>query len=458
MDEEQKENAVRERERERELRHLMEHAREIRESYGHSLNAASGIMGISASSISRYETGKARPKDDFGNVYVRYLLSRQRVGSYPVLLAAIDRAGAASPFRLMPSIADSQVPGTGQEQEPAPVLTAAQEIKLARLAAIMEAESRPAPAPPGALEDLPSLVQWIIEQGGDPDNCSPELILTGALQCQRVVLADRQMALDWVSYAHPDKQRTCRQTVWEGFAEQMDNGEWGPGVDSPVMFDTEGWQRNGNHRSHAIAVKESDTPVPVYALNGCTEAMIRVIDKGTKRTDADTLRGIGVQNGSSLVAITARLMDWDTRTPVRGSKQGAPYSAQQKHAYAQSHPEVGLAIARTHLRTAHRPKYVTANTAAICYTVLARVDEPAASEFWDEWVHPSDREGLFEVLEERLERLRRGTLTTTDRCSDSVVEILATVCWAWNHWRDGTLVTQVRLPRPLSNQNFPWPH
>lgn len=105
-----------------------------------------------------------------------------------------------------------------------------------------------------------------------------------------------------------DKNRHLRATHAEGLAKSMDEGLWHFNGDT-VRFTKDGNLADGQHRLEATV--KSGIPLVALVVLGLSEEAFTTIDKGIKRSSADSLSLAGFHNATTLAAGMRLFMRWE---------------------------------------------------------------------------------------------------------------------------------------------------
>ena len=126
----------------------------------------------------------------------------------------------------------------------------------------------------------------------------------------------------------PDYQRSSSALVVAEYAKDMIDGRWVEGTGDTIRFNKQGQMIDGQHR--CLAVIESGVSIYVTIIEGLDDEVYLVLDKGRKRTVADS---IGGKNANARAAIAKTIIALNNGTPVASvlsgnlSKKNNPISA-----------------------------------------------------------------------------------------------------------------------------------
>jgi len=99
----------------------------------------------------------------------------------------------------------------------------------------------------------------------------------------------------------PDYQRNTSRDLVLNYQGKMVRNEWVLLASDPLCIDTNSQLSNGQHRLNAVL--ESGLPQPFYVAYGVAPELYSKMDRGKRRTTADTLHGAGEKNAGKLAAL-----------------------------------------------------------------------------------------------------------------------------------------------------------
>lgn len=149
-----------------------------------------------------------------------------------------------------------------------------------------------------------------------------------------------ELAREWLE-TMPEYQRKASAVVVAEYAKDMGDGRWIEGTGDAIRFNKQGQMIDGQHR--CLAVIESGVSIVVTIIEGLDDEVYLVLDKGRKRTAADT---IGGKNANVRAAIAKALIALSNGTPVASilsgntSKKNSPISATEAAEVAKSKEDV----------------------------------------------------------------------------------------------------------------------
>lgn len=244
------------------------------------------------------------------------------------------------------------------------------------------------------------------------------------------------------------RNRNLRQADVEKYARDMRAGRW-QFTGEAIKFSKTGVLLDGQHRLHAIV--KAGVPVKTLVIWGIDDPAQHVMDTGAKRTPGDALSLNGVKS-APLCAAGARLaILWETGLLFRDRKQQQVTNSEIEEWLA-ANPGFHTSVARANaIRTrVDCPPSVL----AAAHWRFSQIDAAATDEFF---TGLATRAGLEDgspilTLDRKLSDIRRRREETSQR------DYLAYIVAAWNHWRKGRLVSNLRRSGGRwTAENFPTP-
>lgn len=250
-------------------------------------------------------------------------------------------------------------------------------------------------------------------------------------------------AAQWLK-DHKGPNRPLSPT-WRDLRRKIDQGLWEINGET-VVFSSEGFLLNGQHRLTAIASGEE--PVCVLVVYGVDPAAFSTYDQNKKRNRADILAIVGYEN----VTLLASALGWVERYYARHMEYTGfkPLSNEQVPISIEHYPElaesVKVAVGDWKRCSLQIPPSVLAAT----HYILNREDSAGAKAFFDQVVKELRlEEGSWEyLLRDRLKSMDRST-----KRHDSVHK-MALVLKAWKNVVSGQPVGKQLQWR--STEPFPY--
>lgn len=252
-------------------------------------------------------------------------------------------------------------------------------------------------------------------------------------------MVDSETAEKWLD--SNTNNRRLRKSLVNSYARDMRAGNWKLAGD-PIRFDGEGTLLDGQHRLKAIV--ESGVTQSMLVVRGLDKDAQAVMDIGGKRNAADALRLRGKTGDVKDVASIARsVLMFET-----GERPTSPQIVQ----FCEDNYDA-LVLASDSGREVTKAGLRGGSLFGAAAFLLNIVDQAATEEFMNKLVTGADMSRGHPVLALR-NRFIQG-MPATSRDLTSLRTNLAYVFRAWNHWRDGRSVQQLRV---AANDTYPIPH
>ncbi len=254
-----------------------------------------------------------------------------------------------------------------------------------------------------------------------------------------ITLVDPKTAADWLE--SNTNNRRLRKMLVSSYARDMSAGNWQLAGD-PIRFAADGTLLDGQHRLQAIT--ESGVTLPMFVIRGLDKDSQAVMDIGGKRNAADALRLRGKDGDVKDIASIARsVLMFETRE--RPTSPQIVRFCEENYEALRLASEMGREVSAAGLRGGS-----LFGTAAF---LLSIVDQKATEEFMAKLVTGADMSKGHPILALR-NRFIQG-MPATSRDSSSLRTNLAYIFRAWNYWRDGRTVQQLRV---AATDTYPIPH
>lgn len=249
-----------------------------------------------------------------------------------------------------------------------------------------------------------------------------------------------QVAGDWLNLNQ--NNRKLRETRAEGFARDMANGDWDEAVVNGIHFISEdGLLGDGQHRLRAIEI--SGLPQWFYVQRVSRKAIVKAVDRGTKRNVTDGLHFEGVTSNAVQAAIARKVLTLRAGYAPGAGGQYRPTDGEIHDALTGEYGPIIVEAERV-ASLIRREKGLAARTSAIgiAYFSAALIDRKGAQEFFVTQLAHS--EGLIKnspanALRRRMKNAAPGSMSDTEQYNYIV--------HAWNHYREGTTLERLQAPR-----------
>jgi len=259
--------------------------------------------------------------------------------------------------------------------------------------------------------------------------------------------------------------RTLREARVLQHSQVLQRGEWELTGDA-IVFDEDGTLLNGQHRLSAVVV--TGIPARFIVLRGVPSKAQEVFDSGLARTLGDQLqrRGVPYYTYVSSALFWLHRMSYAEKTGIAHYAEPSmrPSFRQLLSLYdrnkglAEEAPKIGKHVNNLKVR---------AGATLAVYHRLKKIDDPNIDQevdiFFNSWLTGQGMDGTGLKANDAIWRLREWTLDdaakrhTRGRAPD--YRFVAYVITAWNKWRDGEPVRQLKwVYTPTSRMAWPVPH
>lgn len=242
----------------------------------------------------------------------------------------------------------------------------------------------------------------------------------------RRVLVTPELAEQWL--AENKKNRALRRAYIQQLAAAIRRGEWRFNGDA-VRFDRNDDLLDGQHRLHAII--EAGQAVEMLVIRDLDTETRETIDRGLRRTLADTLTLRGVTSARSMAATLVWIHRFDTGRPTTTQSDGYP-SPTQLLALVEQHPNIRDSLRIEQLIKQAPFRYPPSLAVALHYKMSA-IDAEAADVFFDRLASGSELLSTDPIL------LLRNLLirNSSQRLRQPSYALAAYTIKAWKAWRAG---------------------
>lgn len=246
------------------------------------------------------------------------------------------------------------------------------------------------------------------------------------------------IAANWLE--HNTKNRKISEPTLNKYVNALTEGSYRFNGDA-IRFSVDGRLLDAQHR--LTACTETGIGFESVVVWGIEPEAQITMDRGKKRTLVDHLRIMGEQSTKELATVLNLAVAWD-----RGERFGIGYrtsvSYEEAYQYLIDNPNIRASIdmigiiGYSKVRKIINPAYF-----AFLHWVLSRIDSNDADDFLEKVASNRYVESELEAtykLSNRLEDLRN------DR-ADKPQEVIPLALKAWNYYRDGEPVKQLRIRR-----------
>lgn len=244
------------------------------------------------------------------------------------------------------------------------------------------------------------------------------------------------LAKEWLE-TMPDYQRSVSKVVVAEYAKDMANDRWVNQTGDAFRFNKQGQMIDGQHR--CLAVIESGVTIQATIIEGLDDEVYMVLDKGRKRTAADTIRGGNANMRAAIAKALISLNDGNQLASIIGgnvSKAAHPISAVEAAEVANENDAIISKILDCHLklRSANNGRFsapVTTCLAACVAETTGSID--MFESFCNELVKPvQERAVVCTMAREKAANFNVSKGKSKNAMVFSIYYI------AFKHWANGT--------------------
>lgn len=261
----------------------------------------------------------------------------------------------------------------------------------------------------------------------------------------RTELVTPSIARRWLE-RNAEHNRNKKPAVIERYARDMKAGKW-HATGETIQFDYSGVLIDGQQRLYAVI--EAGVPVSFLVAEGLDPDAMVVIDSGTPRTFADSLRITHAHRTSAVGAVVRRVLLFSQKNYIGKGSQIQPTRTELMDFYRLYADEFDTAAARG--KDAANQKLGNATAAGTAFFLFARIKGGygTAHDFFDMVLTGANLELGHPALT-LSRKLARKEWDTSEQ--------LAGWVRAWNAYReDRTLDVIILAKGALTNANFPLP-
>lgn len=260
-------------------------------------------------------------------------------------------------------------------------------------------------------------------------------------------MVDPETAQTWLGYN--THNRNVNQRTVAAYARDMAAGNWVVRGDAVEFTENPCTLVNGQHRLHAVVA--SGATVPLLVGRGVSMAAQNVADSGRKRSFADQLSLKGETQPTLLASIVRRGLMWDRG--IVGNAGGAYTPTLSEMADWLAGNE-DAHVAAEYAEACRRNIGLQGSIGGLAFLVTNRIDPAQAHEFMSRLADGASLPHGHPILALRKRVIETNALS--GRIPET--EVLALVFITWNHFRSGSSITKLQLPKGgLTSKNFPMP-
>lgn len=254
-----------------------------------------------------------------------------------------------------------------------------------------------------------------------------------------VVTVDPATAQRWLD--RMGANRHVRPSRVEQYARDMTNGDWRL-TGEPVKFAADGRLLDGQHRLKALI--RAGVTLHMFVVRGLDDESQMFMDTGAARGPGDAL-GLTGETQSSALAAASRV-----GYQIEANVSGRDVSHALIYQWLAANPGIRDAVRRTGWKDLRSIK-LTPAVLGYCYYRTMIVDREDAERFFVGVSTHIDCPANSPILalSDRLGRIREQRMRIAQR------DLVHIVFQAFNAWRDGRSVKQIKLPRDDTPLQFP---
>lgn len=216
-----------------------------------------------------------------------------------------------------------------------------------------------------------------------------------------------------------------------------------------IKFDWNGRLIDGQNRLHAII--RANRPAPLLVVRGLDPESQKVLDTGAKRTAGDALKMSGHSNNPHVMAATIRLLlAWESGELATAHSQARDVTHSEILEYYFANSDL-LDMAISNATRWYGPINATTSPLATVIFLTSRIDAEASYQFFKE-IHDLDLGGKGNpkaTLYKRLKTLRQEKSVPAQQ--------IYFMIRAWNAWREGAPMTQMKDSVAGTSSTIPEP-
>lgn len=260
----------------------------------------------------------------------------------------------------------------------------------------------------------------------------------------RTELVTPSIARRWLE-RNAEHNRNKKPSVIERYARDMKAGKW-HATGETIQFDYNGVLIDGQQRLHAVI--EASVPVSFLVAEGLDPDAMVVIDSGTPRTFADSLKITHAKHTPAVGAVVRRVLTFSQKNYMGKGAVVQPTRTELMDFYKLFMDEFDTAAQRG--KDAANQKLGNATAAGTGFFLFARIEKNRAHDFFDMVLTGANLPSGHPALT-LSRRLAQRQWTTSEQ--------LAGWIRAWNAYREDRTMDKIMLTNsgPLTNANFPLP-
>lgn len=234
------------------------------------------------------------------------------------------------------------------------------------------------------------------------------------------------------------------------FAREIRNGEWRFNGEA-IKFGKDGRLLDGQHR--LLAVIAADKPLTTLVIRGLEDETQQTMDSGKTRTLGDVLTLRGEKNSTQLASLARAVYLADQLGMEAAAQNDLKPTRGEIISFIDQTPQLADVLAASRAFRSQSGDMLTSSMFASLWWTFAHIDTDAANRFFTSLASGANLQADDPIL------ILRNTLMAqphkADRSTrDNRVRIAALTIKAWNKWRKGKPLRQLKFS---AGESFPTP-
>jgi hypothetical protein len=257
-----------------------------------------------------------------------------------------------------------------------------------------------------------------------------------------MVTVTPELANLWLRNLHPNQTKVKPDMVAR-FSRTILAGQWQDYLGSPIAFDTDGRNQNGQHR--LLSVVATGVSIKCYILLGCTEENMKWWDADNhQRNTADVMSQFGVKHPDCMAGAVNNY--WRFKMGKYSSRKEYPTPPDALR-FLMEHSNIQMSYPYAAACTS----FLYNSAGVFLHYLFAEIDREAANQFFISLADGANlgSQSPILLLRNKLIRNRQMKQVKLDR-----VAVAAMVILAWNAWRQNKKLSYLRwraesFPEPI---------
>lgn len=234
------------------------------------------------------------------------------------------------------------------------------------------------------------------------------------------------------------------------FAREIRNGEWRFNGEA-IKFGKDGRLLDGQHR--LLAVIAADKPLTTLVIRGLEDETQQTMDSGKTRTLGDVLTLRGEKNSTQLASLARAVYLADQLGMEAAAQNDLKPIRGEIISFIDQTPQLADVLAASRAFRSQSGDMLTSSMFASLWWTFAHIDTDAANRFFTSLASGANLQADDPIL------ILRNTLMAQPHKAgrstrDNRVRIAALTIKAWNKWRKGKPLRQLKFS---AGESFPTP-